>query len=142
MTITSSSTSGVDTMPIDANPLDTNQEESVHVLTIGIVGSKKIFATDLRYLNDWKELIHIRTILDQVIEQSDEITRTAGIEKANLKDVVARMFRAKLSSKTEEGQGALRSHAVGVGRGSSAIPCGDRRRSNLSAKPGRQEGTA
>jgi len=43
------------------------------------------------------------------------------------------------SGKAEEWQGALRPHAVGAGRGSSAVPCGDRSGQDFSAEGGTDE---
>src|SRR5580658_10274652 len=37
-----------------------------------IVTSKKIFATDVRFLNDREEFTHARKIADEIIQEADE----------------------------------------------------------------------
>ncbi len=51
----------------------------------GIVESKKIFATDLRYLNDSQEFVHARELAwklaDEVLESSDSGVAVSGMFK-------------------------------------------------------------
>jgi hypothetical protein len=58
----------------------------------GIVSSKKIFATDIRYLNDSEEFIHTRKLVEQVINEAPEKDESGWPLRESLRLIILRIF--------------------------------------------------
>jgi hypothetical protein len=58
----------------------------------GIVSSKRIHATDLRFLNDRTEFVHAQQIAQNVIDKADEKDENGRPVKENLQSSVSRLF--------------------------------------------------
>jgi hypothetical protein len=58
----------------------------------GIVASKKIFATDIRFLNDREEFTHARKIADEIVQETDEFGPNDLPVRENLQKAVDLAF--------------------------------------------------
>ena len=58
----------------------------------GITSSKKIFATDIRFLNDSSEFIHARSITEQVIDDAPEKDENGWPLQKNLRQIISLIF--------------------------------------------------
>lgn len=58
----------------------------------GIIGSGYIYATDVRFLNDFEEFIHIRKVADELVENTPEFGDYQCPLRSNLKRVVETIF--------------------------------------------------
>ncbi len=59
---------------------------------LGIVKSKGIFATDVRYLNDREEFIHTQSFIDEAICQLDEVDENGWTKRKQVKEVLDMMY--------------------------------------------------
>ena len=67
---------------------------------LGIVSSKHIFATDIRFLNDREEFVHAQSFIEEVIGGLDELDEHGWPVQMALKDVTGGLFaRGVLSPK-------------------------------------------
>jgi Protein of unknown function (DUF2971) len=64
----------------------------------GIVSSKKIFATDLRFLNDRTEFVHAKKTVQAVIDNAGETDENGFRTKDTLQDIVSNLFGSGLLS--------------------------------------------
>jgi hypothetical protein len=67
---------------------------------MGIVASKHMFATDIRYLNDREEFVHAQSFVDQVIDELDDVDKNGWQAKKGARDFTSGLFtRGVLSPK-------------------------------------------
>jgi hypothetical protein len=67
---------------------------------LGIVKSKQIFVTDMRYLNDREEFVHAQAFVDQVVSELDEVDENGWQARQAVHNITDGLFsRGVLSPK-------------------------------------------